>query len=115
MFGIPPSGGPDRLKPAEAGTPNGRFLESAVFHFDLLTDPDSLGSSLDCSRNGLVWCLRIMSFVRSQNDATIFFSQDAVGWQNSIPREQAHRDQPLLDDGSLDPALLRFPYPGPGR
>ena len=25
MFGVPPSGGPDRLKP---GTPNGRFMES---------------------------------------------------------------------------------------
>src|SRR6266516_4194503 len=52
---------------------------------------------------------------KSQSNAAIFFSQDAVRWQNSILREQAHRDRPLLDDGSLDPALLRFPCPGPIR
>ena len=32
LFGVPPSGGSDRLKPAKAGTPNGRLMERTKQH-----------------------------------------------------------------------------------
>ena len=36
LFGVPPSGGPDRLKPAKAGTPNGWFMESLLSFFECI-------------------------------------------------------------------------------